>query len=166
MAPVSTRDFPDVLRPATTVGLSDESIADREIGKRFSCSAQGAPGRLRAILRGESAGKQVLMSFSRSPDVRRDQRPVLHRPRQRQPTEEVAQAVRQGESAVGGHPHLVARSHGRIASSTSRHSCLPPSVASRKPYVHAVKRCLIMHTVQSSSGESGLNPLHRLHPCQ
>jgi hypothetical protein len=39
----------------------------------------------------------ILMSFSGSPDVRRNQRPVLHRPRQRQPTQEVAQVARQGE---------------------------------------------------------------------
>jgi len=37
----------------------------------------------------------ILMSFSRSPDVHRDQRPVPHRPRQRQAAEEVAQVVRE-----------------------------------------------------------------------
>ena len=35
------RDFPDGVGPTTAVGLSDDSIADREIGKHDFCSAQG-----------------------------------------------------------------------------------------------------------------------------
>ena len=45
----SNRDLPDGLWPTTAVGLSNKSITDREIGKRGFCSAQGVPGRFRAV---------------------------------------------------------------------------------------------------------------------
>jgi hypothetical protein len=38
------RDFPDGLRPTTAVGLSGESITDRETGKHFFCSAEEESG--------------------------------------------------------------------------------------------------------------------------
>jgi hypothetical protein len=42
-------------RRAGAVGLSDEFMTNREIGKRVFCSAQGVSARLRVVLRGGSA---------------------------------------------------------------------------------------------------------------
>ena len=44
------QDFPDGLRPTTAVGLSDEYIANREISKHLSCSAEGVSGRCQAMM--------------------------------------------------------------------------------------------------------------------
>lgn len=43
-------DLPDNLRPATAVGLSGNSIVDREIGKNSFCSVEGLSGRCQAMM--------------------------------------------------------------------------------------------------------------------
>ena len=51
------RDFPYGLRPTTVVGSSDESITDREIGKRVLCSAEEVCGCWWAIAPPEASGR-------------------------------------------------------------------------------------------------------------
>jgi hypothetical protein len=52
------RDFPDGVRPTTAVGLSDEFITDREIGKRIFCSVDEVSSHLGAeVLPTTAAGR-------------------------------------------------------------------------------------------------------------
>ena len=47
---IFNRDFPNGFRPTTAVGLSDDSIADCEVGKRVLCSTARLFGRFQAKL--------------------------------------------------------------------------------------------------------------------
>ena len=49
------RDFPDDSQPTSAVGLSDDSITDREISKHSLCSMGGISGRFRAMMLPEAA---------------------------------------------------------------------------------------------------------------
>ena len=64
---VPSRDFPDGLQPTTTIGLSDDSNADPEIGKHLMCSMEGVSGGCQAMILTETPCVGVSIGDLRKP---------------------------------------------------------------------------------------------------
>ena len=62
-----TWDLPDDVRPTTAVGLSDKSIADRQISKHSLCSAEGVSGRCQAMMRPKTPCVRAFIGDPRRP---------------------------------------------------------------------------------------------------